>query len=207
MKHLNKVGMPPQYGLYAAIAAASVSALAYDRIKHQFESQEKMKQIHKSIEIACQKRITGIQKSLDASVSALNKHCSDNHRTVAAALRAENNEVLRELQELLINLLNAPDQRAAITAILGKFHDEMRRQAAQSRDEASHVSDLAMQRVKLLEERLDSMQRDLEAFTHRPPSPAADDIDDDDVSAVLARTDAIEKEMKAAAAQRRPALA
>ena len=184
--------MPPKYGLYAAIAAASVGAIAYDRVK--------LKQIQHSIELVCHRHINdqtvGIQKSLDASVSALNKHCSDNHRAAAAALRAENNEVLRELQELLINLLNVPDQRAAITAILGKFHDEMRRQAAQSRDEASHVSDLAMQRVKLLEERLDSMQRDLEAFTHRPPSPAADDIDDDDVSAVLARCDALEKEMK-----------
>ena len=171
--------MPPQYGLYAAIAAASVGVIAYDRVK--------LKQIQHSIELACHDHTAGIQKSLDASVSALDKHCSDNHRAAAAALRAEYHETLGELQEMLINHLNAPDQRAAI---LGKFHDEMRRQAAESRNEASHVSDIALRRVNLLEERLDSMQRDLEAF--KGPSPAADD----DFSAVLARADAIGNEMR-----------
>ena len=177
--------MPPQYGLYAAIAAASVGVIAYDRVK--------LKQIQHSIELACHDHIdvqtAGIQKSLDASVSALDKHCSDNHRAAAAALRAEYHEALGELQEMLINHLNAPDQRATI---LGKFHDEMRRQAAESRHEASHVSDIALRRVKLLEERLDSMQRDLEAFKGQAPSPAADD----DFSAVLARADAIGNEMR-----------
>ena len=148
--------MPPQYGLYAAIAAASVGVIAYDRIKHQLESQVKLKHIHKSIDLACQKHIYGIQHSLDNSVSELTEHCSKNHIAAVAALRGDNKEVLSDLQDFLIHHLTAPDQRVV------QLRDEIRRQAAQSHDEASHACDLAMQRVTLLEERLVSMQHELD---------------------------------------------
>ena len=156
--------MATQCGLYAAIAAASMGAIAYDRLKSQLE----LKQIHHSIELACREYITertaGIQTSLDASVSALDRHCRDNHSAAGAALRGENNEMLSELQDLLIGHLNDSDQRGAIAALLRQFSDDMQRQAAESRNEASHVSDLALQRVKVLEERLASMQQAQEAL-------------------------------------------
>ena len=101
-----------------------------------------------------------LQESLDASVSALEAHCSENHRAAGAALRAENREILSDAEESLNAHVTAAvtSSGGAVQARVTELRNEMLQRAVASHDEATRVGDLTMRYVKLLEQRLDAMQ-------------------------------------------------
>ena len=206
--------MPTQYGLYAAIAAASVGAIAAARVesklnldrrlgmmKHEFNALLKtnsrkesgdgeLRRTKDELRAEIENDVRKIQKSLDDSVSAFDRHCADNHAAAVAALRAEYHDTFSDLQDILENGLEAIESRAVAKSV-EKISSFMLQQAAASRDEASCAGDAAMQRVKLLEARLDVMQKEKDGA-------ALAELSEQDRLELFARIKGVEDDQQAA---------
>jgi hypothetical protein len=216
--------MPTQYGLYAAIAAASVGAIAVARVESKLNLDRRLGAMKDEFNVLLKTKprkesgdgelirtkdalraeietgVRKIQTSLDASVSALDLHCADNHAAAEAALRAEYRETFSELEDILTNELGEIESRA-VTESVKTVRGYMLQQAAASRDEASCAGDDAMQRVKLLEARLDAMQKE----NHAANPPII--ISPQEIKALCDRSDLLEEERKEDAAKAKAAKA